>query len=331
MKAAIRPLLSATLLLSSLWSCTEHEIEREFVPEPSRLVIYGVLHPGDTLLSVWISRTRPVNDTRSPLPVLNATARLSQNGQSPTTLSLRNPDEGHYSVAVAPQPGSWYELEVAAPGFSPVRTQTQVPEPIRHSVVHQVAAINEPPEGCSGCSPYVVRYQLEATLADPPGQENYYEVASAMQYFRQDTGYTAPTFEVLDTITNEGTYRLDVATDDPLFFRGYETDEVIRDQQLTFSDRLFDGQTQTFRYQTRHEARQKFRSTMRESYHLLSLLRTLHPDLHHYQRGISSHTGLNNLPFAEPTSVSGNVEGGYGIFSSYSEDTVFIGVEPPGD
>ena len=307
----------------------------EFVPEPSRLVIYGVLHPGDSALSVWISRTRPVNDTKSPLPVLNATALLSQDGQPPVPMLLHNPDEGQYRIALVPQSGSEYELEVTAPGFSPVRARTQVPVPVKHSVVHQVVAINELPEGCAECFPYVARYQLKVTLTDPIGEENYYVVTSTMRLFAQWTGYTSPWYDQLDTITESGDYALDLATDDPFFFHGYEGSEVIRDDELAFSDRLFDGKAQTFRYHAR--STEIFLGAkpdmIRESYQLLSRLRTLHPDLYRYQweSNYRIGIGLNDSPLAEPQPLSSNVEGGYGIFSSYSEDTVFIDVDPPGE
>ena len=238
-------------------------------------------------------------------------------------MPLYNPDEGQYSLPITPQSGDSYEIKVTAPGFPSAQAQTRIPLRVEQSIDYQAVVTDEPLQGCASgvCNPYVTHYLLEVTLTDPAHQKNYYEAAGLIRYFDEQLVYDTDIFEP-DTLIDTIDYRIWLTTDDPFFFTGGETDEEIQREKLAFSDRLFEGKAQTIRYRMDHRERQ--------TYQLLVLLKTLHPTLYRYQEERDRQTGFSSSPFIEPQPVPHNIEGGYGIFSSYSEDTVFIDVEPPG-
>ena len=316
-------LLYAIVLSMSglLWAC-ERDIFIDIKPETPRLAIYSMIHP-DSLVTVWVSHAKSVLDTTRIRAITDAEVIVSSDRGTSQVLTLANSEQGKYRADFAPRPGEMYYLSVTATGYPRAEATTQVPLPVqiekvRYAVVpaHKASSCGE----SADCADTVTRYAIALTFRDPASEKNYYEVSSDLNYFGQQVVYDSLAEDwtlVWDTLTTIAyNHSFDPVIDD--------IGVLIEDQQFQgyrdywFSDQLFEGGRYTFDYLAETD----------EAYpiDMVIALRTYHEEAYHYERTSSQQDYYDEL-FYEPVPLRQNIVGGYGIFGSYSQDTVVVALD----
>ena len=291
--------------------CTEREVDINIVPEAPRLVIYGALNP-DSLISIWVSQTKVATDPSRVGPIANATVLLSENNQSPRLIPLYDAERGQYQASFTPKADATYHLQVQAEGFSPIEatTRTMSLTAIEALTYEPVSTGLEPDCGLDDCTDVYRRYRIAITWTDPSNTENYYQIDGLSRDFDSLCNYDTVIDECRPSVERRE-YGLQFFSDDPVFSGLRGPNDAIW-EGLRFSDELFDGKTYTLDYEI---------ETVAANPDQLDIaLVTLHPDIYHYEQS------KDNQRIGDEA-IYQNITGGYGIFSSYSQDTVVINLE----
>lgn len=307
--------------IGSLLAC-EKEVALDIAPQPPKLAVYSILQP-DSLVSVWITQTKFIKDDLPVDAVDRATVTVTPEGQPPQTLQPVNAQQGKYQADFQPQPGVAYHLSVTAKGYPPVEATTRVPLPVAVQQIKYEAQWLPNPDSCGGCPDLLVDYRIALTFEDPTSEENYYEVVGWMdydnEYFVHDSVKNAQ-----DTLRFSSTERLNLRSTDPA---ASSVEEAIVEfepdryyyQALRFTDRLFNGHRYTF----------DFRTVNNENPTRIKVaLRTYHEAAYRYERAKEAQRAYAyDALLYEPVQIPTNVRGGYGIFSSFSQDSVVIDLD----
>ena len=300
-----------------LWlvGCQE-EVIIETAPGPPRLVVYGVLSP-DSVISVWVSQPKSVLDTSAAPPVVGAQVSVAENDQAFVPLTY-NAERKLYRATFAPTAGATYRLRVQAEGFPDAEAITQVPLPIPiRSVESQRITTGLDPDCEGACPLFYQQHRVQLSWNDPAGEDNYYEV-DGLTYYQEESLDCDSIGENCVLFVRRYEYTPDLLLSDPTLEEQRKPGEGIHGA-VQLSDDLSDGQSYTFDYDVR--------MYLEAQAQLKVMLRTLHPDLYRYERSKDQQGGqLSSLLF-EQIRVHQNIRGGYGIFSSYSQDTVVIALD----
>lgn len=311
--------VSSVLLTASFWlllSC-EKDLEFDLKEEPPRLVLYSLICP-DSLISVWVTQSESVLDAKPIRAISNATVTITPEGETPRQLRLQDRQRGHYRADFAPQPGTAYHLKVVADGVPVAEATTLVPVPTPVQQVEQGRPFTKRISclGPASCDSLVTLQPIALTFEDPT-EENYYEVVSYVQYVTEKTVYDFLT-DTYDVVIDTAVYAVNQGSNDRALDLSGETLSSLRfneDRDLQFSDQLFNGLSYTFKY--------NIASDLVNAQQIIIVLRTYHPEAYRYLRGREA-AQFSPSSLGEPTQLPQNIQGGYGIFSSYSQDTVVI-------
>ena len=313
--------LTWTALVIILGAC-EREIAVDIKREPPRLAVYSLMHP-DSLMTVWVSRAKSVLDTTRVRAVASAEVVLSADPGSVQVLTLVNAAQGKYQATVLPQPGAVYHLSVTAEGYPRAEATTQVPWPVGIQEADYAVVPIDKATACllqENCADTTTHYAVAFTFQDPPAERNYYQVSSTLSYYGERYVYNSLTEEyevVWDTLTTStSNYSTDPAVDDI----GNLIDKLRYEtySDYYFTDALFDGQRYTFDFST--EINQAMPLKM------IITLKTFHPEAYNYQQTSRQQQYYDAL-FYEPVPLAQNIRNGYGIFSSFSQDSVVIALD----
>ena len=286
--------------------------------EPA-LVVYAFPSP-DSAWTARVGRTQGLSGFED-VRVEDALVVVFEDGAPVDTLALVEaefPDgpswPGAQPLAVyrsagglRPRVGPTYRLEVSAPGLPLATAEVRLPDPPEAEVV----AVGEVEPG-----PYGARRTVRIALEDPEG-EDVYEL-SVTERVRYESYPTSPEgtvpFSSLSPSFRESCDLLDVdiAVDDG---GGYFSGVVFR-------DRLFDGRRQTF--ELKHELRSGLPS--QEADYSVLLIRVSEAFAEHEIRRAQQEINVGN-PFAEPSPLYSNVEGGHGVVGGFT--AVRLPLPPP--
>jgi hypothetical protein len=252
----------------------------------------------DSLLKVAVSRTWGINDQAPDYFLENATVRLLKDGvQLGAFLPGQATFNGFYcSENQIPwqEVGGNYRLEVAAPNFPTVFAEQVILKeiPIATATYEKQGTLS--PDGDK-----VDEITIE--FNDPAGEENYY----AIRVFHQYSFYYEP--EDTTYITYENMY---LESYDPLA-------EIGENGIMLLSDAAFDGKKASFRayYYNYNDVDKIY-------VHLVHLPK----EKFLYLRSLRQYQDADGNPFAEPVTVSSNIENGTGIFSL--ETVNILEIEP---
>ncbi len=292
----------------------------ELAPHAPRLAVYAMLQP-DSLAAVWVTQTQSVLDGSPILSAQEAEVVITPEGQAPERLTLVRAEEGKYQGTFRPQAGVTYQLSVSAEGFPPVEASTRVPHPVGVQLSNYWSEMVKTSSACLYCSDSVVYHHLSLTFQDPAPEENYYEVMGWMKYPGERYQYDSLLGEYV-AISTTNLDRLNFRSDDPVV--ATVEDAVLAAQydnlyidNLPFTDQLISGDNYTFRCSVVDDEL---------TTKLLVLFRNYHPDAYRYERAKEKQQGSNHPDalFYEAVQIPTNVRGGYGIFSSFSQDSVVI-------
>ena len=301
----------------------EREVTVELAPHVPRLAVYAMLQP-DSLAAVWVTQTQSVLDGSPILSAQEAEVIITPEGQAPERLTLVRAEEGKYQGTFRPQAGITYELSVSADGFPSVEASTRVPHPVAVQLSDYRSETVKTSSACLYCPDSVVYHHLSLNFQDPAPEENYYEVMGWMKYPGERYQYDSLLGEYV-AISTANLDRLNFRSDDPVV--ATVEDAVLAAQydnlyidNLPFTDQLISGDNYTFRCSVVDDEL---------TTKLLVLFRTYHPDAYRYERAKEKQQGSNHPDalFYEAVQIPTNVRGGYGIFSSFSQDSVVIALD----
>lgn len=212
------------------------------------------------------------------------------------------------------QAGETYSLQVSAPGFETIRATDTVPALVPTTLR----------PGARG------EFSIELEIQDPPGEANYYQI-SLYQVF-----------------TGRGATRVEgrMSTRDPSIMADNRFDESFEEATFEgpapyFRDTLFDGETHEIELTYTGDWIERVGTIIREEEELeeeqddlehpgfTAFLQVLYISEAYYKylETARLHDDTRDNPFAEPLSVYGNVENGYGIFAGYSSRTFELSIE----
>ena len=172
-------------------------------------------------------------------------------------------------------------------------------------------------------------FQMDVTINDPPGVENYYllnmEVNSSYTQWRDTT------VQYVDSLYHNGEWHYFVAdstytlrdifrfTDQPYIESPDLVVEAITSNGILFSDQLIDGKEYSVRAVTNTESLRSADSAVVDI-----RLQSISESYYKYLRTRQKHYETKDNPFAVPVIVYSNVEGGTGFLGGYSSDQYTI-------
>ncbi|MDY0101925.1 MAG: DUF4249 domain-containing protein [Lentimicrobium sp.] len=280
-------LATAALLLSS---CEQLITEVDAPPSESKLVVYSVISPQDSVIEVKVKKSNPLfsdvtyqwDEERFP-PVINATVLLSGEGQSATipydeALKTYRINREAFNIT----PGGHYELKVMVPDFTQISAECTVPEQIPPDIEITGSGITE--------ETGMEEWYFEFRFKDLPETGHFYLVNAAVIY--QDPWV-------------EESYA---------YFLGYKQGNILA------SDKSNDGSY--FNYRTYPLALQYLESD--NIWVSISLI-----DENYYQYAQSVNNFQNDNPFSEPTPIYSNIDGGLGVFAGINSLIKSVPTELP--
>ncbi len=288
-----------------------------------KLVVNGYISPQDTLLSVKVSRSKPVLGEQTdalPYNVGNATVSLSDGNK---VVMLRYLDDKQwYQVRASQLPvltGKTYILSVSTPDGKQVMATATVPKPvpinraILDSTVTRVGKLLK--------KVYSIRFDWQ----DPANEANAYEYAA---YFSWHPGSTYPINGQPANPLGQAANTLRVLT----FPRENRTGNLLTDDRqdgaLLTSLAAEVGSVDVNGDGPGAEAALNvlaLSNVLPGPQVLLRLLST-EPLYYRYKDAVIRQRENRNNPFAEPVLIPTNIQGGLGCFAAYNQSSLTVKV-----
>ena len=297
------------------FSACEQVIEPDLPEHTPRLVVHS-LFTSDGGWSAHVGRSTGILDLLPYVErvVADADVRLLAGERVVGELSFDEAARVYVLQDGGLQAGETYSLQVSAPGFETIRATDTVPALVPTTLR----------PGARG------EFSIELEIQDPPGEANYYQI-SLYQVF---TGRGATRVEGI------------LSTRDPSIMADNSFDESFEEATFEgpapyFTDTLFDGETHEIELTYTGDWIERVGTIIREEEELeeeqddlehpgfTAFLQVLYISEAYYKylETARLHDDTRDNPFAEPLSVYGNVENGYGIFAGYSSRTFELTIE----
>ena len=302
----MKTLFAGLILLSVLAACSSlvQDVDPARLPQSDpQLVVHCYLSPQDTLLTAVVSRSRTsvgvLVDSTPFNPVPDARVTLSEGNRS---IVLRfDAQQALYQADVRQFPiqaGRTYVLKVELPDGQRVTASSRVPASVPVPEVLLDSAANAE-------SPIGIDYFVQLRWRDPAGEVNHYQAGGDNEYGSVERVYRANGTYV------DSPYRATNA----IWFQNYNESPFLTDEGR-------DGQVLTStRRQVRFYSFQSWQ-TIRPPFWLNVYLLSVNDPYRGYHDMILNQARISDNPFAEPTLIRGNIEGGLGCFGAYNRATV---------
>ena len=301
-RAALRVL---PLLLIALTAC--EQVIRPDLPEHTPRLVLQAFFTADSSWTAHVGRSAGILDPLpvSEQPVAGATVELLEGDRVVGELRFLDRSRVYVLDDNPLEAGRSYSLRVSAPGFATIRATDTIPTPVAASADVQVAEIRSAAE--DSLELHRVPFAIQVEIQDPPGETNYYQISvhSHDRSGRREFSFSTRDPSIMGASDSEGS---------PFEEEGWHG------RAPFFKDTLFDGQTHEIEL-TELSSQSAYRDRL--------LLQVLHisEDYYEYLKTARLHEETRDNPFAEPLSVHGNVENGYGIFAGYSSRTFEFDLE----
>lgn len=271
--------------LVSIFSCSEDFFEQVVVldiPEHTpALAVTANFSDVDTTLVVYVSSSVGILEPDEPVIVEDATVELYKNHQ--LLYNMDYSTNGLYGkTGVAPLGNAFaeYVLKVQAPGFDPVTSIQQMPQPVSITEASFERDGTVTPDGDRV-------NELSITFSDPSGVENFYSISAVGRVVEFGGGYESMIYlSSFNPIVEEG------------------------DQFLVFEDATFDGKEITLNFYTYDDYPDNAES-VEWDINLISITQ----DRYFFEKSLNIFYNSNDNPFVEPIVVHNNIENGHGIFT----------------
>ncbi|WP_319482624.1 DUF4249 domain-containing protein [uncultured Draconibacterium sp.] len=327
MKNIIQALLSIVFLF--LISCEKEIVFKGDEIEPM-LVVNGLVVSGDTV-TVKLSKSRSkLQDRYASSVITNAKVDLYVDDVFAETLTpvkemVYGSDVplalGKYQATVLGEAGKSYRLEILADGFSPVRCETTVPDPIEILDWDTTNVINTGSYGYSG------RPEFSLEFDDNGQHHSYYQLQSKSIEGQEMVGYMPDgTIIHSDTIIiraqqYERIKILNAQLNDAV----NEADELITgtpdNRFAIFNDDSFNGEKMKMRFELGYSSYAYGYSSYDNSanFRIRDIyLYSLSEEYYEYLNTANLHFWFDEDFFSEPVQVYSNISGGIGIWGSAS-------------
>lgn len=311
----------------SFLSC-EKEIPIDGDYQTSSIVLNGLFGVEDTVLSVYITKTKSIAGYAKNYAVVDdATVHLYKN-EVDMGKFVYDEDYGgeanngsHYVFSdIVLDSASNYSVKLQIPDMGEAEAATTFPTMVKIEKIElkeEQVYISDYEETFDAVVAYV-------TFVDPSGEDNYYQMADgyyevAKKGYRYDYNnivYLKDTLSVNRYEFPENDYQIDalIVQDDGLF-------DDSENMFTVFDDELIDGKSYTMRYVVaRYEYLSELDTAAGEYAKVHFGLRYIPKDLYKYYVSAEQFYWNDGTFFSEPVQVYTNVENGVGILSSYIED-----------
>lgn len=281
----MKSLKYSILLLIMISSC-ETEVDNIRLPEfQQKLVIASFITPFDSLSTIYvISNQRLYGD----LSKKELPGRLSGTISDGTREIKLDTIPGGLSFSdedLPVLPGKTYLLKVSDNKGLKAEGLSTVPIPAEFNIVTDTSSILHHESGYLSWR----EFRVNVTFTDIPDENNYYCIKGSMKAFDTEEGY--------------GTYFFE----EPLYFEK----KLFTDSEANSENKikLSTGMPAYF--------------TSYDSAFLKIYLLNTERSYYLYHRSLENYNNGDN-PFTEPTPVYSNIEGGLGIFASYTIDSLIF-------
>lgn len=269
----------------------EKDVEDMDLNSSSKLVVFSFISPQDTILTVKLQKSQPAIGkklTAEQVKVKNATVTITD-GNSVVLLTY-NQEYDHYEANAKVWPvvaGSTYQLKVSTPGGAIATANCTVP----YATGIEITEINT---SYTIVQDYfgqnVRRYSVSYNWRDAAGVKNYYRALAYKQY-------TISSPHSDDVVHREGlqgnNYNMDLQTDAKV------KNGLMLSNTLTYHEYNYD--------------------VINKPFHIYAVLVVGDSNYYLYHESLTKQYENDGNPFAEPSFIYSNVEGGLGVFSGYNQ------------
>ncbi len=294
---------------ATLWTgCDENAFQKDIeidIPDHSpKLAVSSHLTQGASKILVYVNSSLGVLSSEELQGLKDATVTIEVNGATRTLPYLYDPlssfayPEGTYGVTgldADELPLGNYELNISVPGFDAISAQQTMPNTVKLTDAEYLENGSNPGE----------EGQMIFEFNDPSGDENYY--AFDATFFTRTTSGS--------TYTQKGRF----------FLEDEELEGEFTAIGPIVSDQTFDGQLKRFSFNVFEEFA-GFGEDIEERY-VLVMLRSISEDKFRFFRSLVNYDNSVDNPFAEPVIIHDNINGGYGVFTAETRDTIKLILE----
>ena len=296
----------------ALFICScEKDIDLKIPTEPTKLVVQSVFSP-DRPLQISLTESLVTGSRSEFLTVTDASIELFEDNQFIQKLAYESSANGkgfYHSSDQIPKIGSTYKIIVQAEGHPEVHSESKIPSSRPTNLHFQMLGMsgNEFKRFC--------RVKFEDISSD----KNYYHLVLRSRRVDwtvepgADTVFQESAFtEILLNPTNTDNGDLIQIDSEADFFTSY----LGGFRGLLFSDETFNKGTFQLDFEVFH--RQGIEAGDQAFQEFDTELRHVSPEYFKYYRSFLLQEENAENPFAEPSFIYNNVEGGLGNFSSYN-------------
>jgi hypothetical protein len=266
------------------------------IPDTQRkIVVNGLISPSVPVV-VNLTKSLTVLENGEFVYLENANVKLYENGNLAGTLT---PDTaGYYRFpAFTPVIGNTYKLTVDYPGLAPVEAETTIPSSVGIVSVDTSRVVNEWGQEI---------FKIKVVFDDPAEQDNIYGYSVALTYKEFDyltMQYTGKWITQPGWVYEEN----NEFVEDEIHYYG---------QKAYIEDHLFNGQSRTLDLRL-----SGFEYLLSDTVKVDVNLEQISPEFYTYVVSSEAYQRSHRNPFSEPVQVYTNIQGGFGIFSSYTVNT----------
>lgn len=291
------------ILLQQLFISCQETIDIKVPEHKPFLVLNSILNAGEPInVSVTASKQYPPAFDTS-LIIKNATVRLFEDGFYQEDLvfkeSYRNRiySGTYYSLSgLKPQTGHTYSIDVTAPGYDKISSETSIPEPVPIISVDTNSILT-----LNGRSTYT-RHEATIKFNDPGEQKNYYK----LKVFQINRYKALIPVAIVCNDLNIMYFKL---PNDGSFGLGEQESNSLILSEIYLSDEFFNGSIYNLKIDI---------APLDNGRRLYFRLYSMNEEYFNYVRSYFNQVYKKNDMFSEPYQVYSNIINGAGIFSSSS-------------
>lgn len=299
MQYRFRNTICLLAVVSGLLSGCENPLDLPLRKDEFLLTLNAEINPDEPVVALLTFPKRPFESGPFEVP-RDASIQLYEDDTWLETLSY-NPNDtaktfGIYAGKIRPEAGKSYRLEVQYPGYTPLKAVETMPSRVSVSALETIyypADFEQDGEA---------RFSL--SFDDHPGEANYY-----LLYVFYRTLVVDP-----NEPGSQGNYEFFTGS------RSLNLSEAEFDYSggILFSDATFNGNSAVLQIQLSAEPLSLFQDPRYKEASLFFELRRISKNNFLYRQSLTRFLRDNNDGFSEPVMVWNNIEGGLGIFSSFT-------------
>ncbi len=284
--------ITLMLGLCLLTGCEKEAIGVKLPMQSPKLVVTSFISPQDTITLVSVSNTRPIygKQNSSNNLVLGATVTLSDGNQEVQLLfQSKQRAYGIDSKTFPIKPGTTYYLQVQAPDGRQAKAACTVP---KDTVSVTISHVGIDPAAVEDRHSRSMQYELSFQWTDIAGVANYYRIKAETVNYQEE--FKGEVVTALHPSTDE----------EEEFITDKNADGAVVDTRKTFYGKKITKPFNLFVY-------------------------VVNADVHYYRYhyGLTTNDYAGDNPFAEPTLLYTNIEGGVGVFAAYTRSEALLEVE----